>query len=319
LFYICTTFPRLERWPLKQCQKRTMESEIASKVNRVVIYQPDYQENDLVLIDNNKILDQPHPVKPDLNILCICTSGKLTGQVNGEPLNLSENMLFFCPPNYTLANVMLSPDFTYKCLCISNQTLQSFLHGNIDIWNQAIYMKKKLVHSVTAPFIDIFDKTFELIKIGLTQTDKEKDAHFRKNLINRLVSMMINGFCDHIRDCAVKGTTASPKRSSLLFSKFLDILQHSDTKHHTVAYYASQLYITPKYLTTICRTYSGKSAYTWICEFTMTDITYYLQNTQLTIKEVSNKLGFNNLSFFGKFVKEHIGCSPLEYRKQLLK
>lgn len=228
-------------------------------------------------------------------------------------------MVFFCPPNYTLANVMVSPDFSYKALCISNQSLQSFLHGNIDIWNQVVYMNKQFVHTLDSRFIRIFEKTYELMRVVLDETDKEKDAHYRKDLMNGLVSMTLNGMCDHLRESNQPSNQPSPKRSSILFNKFLDILQHSTVKHHTVAYYAAQLYITSKYLTTICRAYSGKSAYTWICEYTVADITYYLQNTQLTIKEVCNKLGFNNLSFFGKFVKEHLGCSPLEYRKKLLK
>ncbi len=48
----------------------------------------------------------------------------------------------------------------------------------------------------------------------------------------------------------------------------------------------------------------------------MSDITYFLRNTDLSIKEICAKLGFPNPSFFGKYVKEHFGCTPLEYRMQ---
>ena len=36
-------------------------------------------------------------------------------------------------------------------------------------------------------------------------------------------------------------------------------------------------------------------------------------------KEICNELDFPTLSFFGKFVREHLGMSPTEYRQQNLK
>ena len=36
------------------------------------------------------------------------------------------------------------------------------------------------------------------------------------------------------------------------------------------------------------------------------------------VKEICNELDFPNLSFFGKFVKEHLGLSPTAYRQQNL-
>ncbi|MBF1571957.1 MAG: AraC family transcriptional regulator, partial [Prevotella sp.] len=47
---------------------------------------------------------------------------------------------------------------------------------------------------------------------------------------------------------------------------------------------------------------------------TLSAITNYLRTTDLSVKEISHRLGFPNTSFFGKYVKDHLGCSPLEYR-----
>jgi len=43
-----------------------------------------------------------------------------------------------------------------------------------------------------------------------------------------------------------------------------------------------------------------------------------LRYSNKTIKEICNELDFPNLSFFGKFVREHMGMSPTEYRQQNL-
>ena len=71
-------------------------------------------------------------------------------------------------------------------------------------------------------------------------------------------------------------------------------------------------------ISTICRSTSGKSPMMWISEYVIEDIIHYLKNTDLTAKEISEALGFPNASFFGKYVRVHLGASPSEYRKQLL-
>ncbi len=41
------------------------------------------------------------------------------------------------------------------------------------------------------------------------------------------------------------------------------------------------------------------------------------RNPDKSVKEISNELGFPNLSFFGKYVKRMLGMSPKAYRKSL--
>jgi len=45
------------------------------------------------------------------------------------------------------------------------------------------------------------------------------------------------------------------------------------------------------------------------------DIRYELKHTDSNMKQICDKLGFPNPSYFGKYVKEHMGMTPLQYRK----
>lgn len=67
-------------------------------------------------------------------------------------------------------------------------------------------------------------------------------------------------------------------------------------------------------LTMICKKNSGKTANEWIREYTLAAITHELRNTELSVKGISNKTGFSNTSFFSRYVKQHLGCTPMEYR-----
>ena len=86
-------------------------------------------------------------------------------------------------------------------------------------------------------------------------------------------------------------------------------------KHRTVDWYAAQLCISPKYLSAICKNNSGRTAIEWITDNVLEDIRYHLRQTDLSIKQISDKLGFSNPSFFGKYVKEHLGVTPVRYRQ----
>lgn len=47
------------------------------------------------------------------------------------------------------------------------------------------------------------------------------------------------------------------------------------------------------------------------------DVRLLLHNPDKSVKEISNELGFPNLSFFGKYVKRMLGMSPEAYHKSL--
>ena len=112
------------------------------------------------------------------------------------------------------------------------------------------------------------------------------------------------------------------------FQRFLDLLHSLEVKHHSTKWYASELCITPKYLSYICKKNSGKTANEWITEHVMEDIRYNLKQTDYSNKQICDMLGFPNTSFFGKYVmlgfpntsffgkyvKDHFGMTPMQVR-----
>lgn len=105
-------------------------------------------------------------------------------------------------------------------------------------------------------------------------------------------------------------------RGSLLFKQFIELLASMDVKPRKVDFYSRKLCITSKYLSNICKSNSGKTAYEWIVEYVTDDIYRQLTHSDKSIKEIANSLDFPNLSFFGKFVRAHLGCSPSEFRRK---
>lgn len=97
------------------------------------------------------------------------------------------------------------------------------------------------------------------------------------------------------------------------------LLEKSYFKSRRVDHYAQQLHVTPKYLSTTCKRRCRETASQLIDAYVLKDIEYLLKHSMKSVKEIAFELDFPNLSFFGKYVKQHFGMSPKAYREQAMK
>jgi AraC-like DNA-binding protein len=104
-----------------------------------------------------------------------------------------------------------------------------------------------------------------------------------------------------------------------IYLRFRQLLKQHVRDHFSVSDYASELAITPKYLTSTVSKVSGKSTHRWIEDETVIDICDVLEHSQLTIKEIAHLFGFSNQSFFCRFFKRKMEISPNEYRQRIIR
>lgn len=107
------------------------------------------------------------------------------------------------------------------------------------------------------------------------------------------------------------------RQGDLLFRRFMELLAENGGMERSVSAYAEKLCITPKYLSSLSKKVSGRTALSWIHQFTIDAIIKRLRYSNMTIKEISDTMNFPNISFFGKFVKSQTGMSPSEYRRNM--
>ena len=96
--------------------------------------------------------------------------------------------------------------------------------------------------------------------------------------------------------------------------QFIDLLQQYVRQKRTVEFYAEKLFVTPKYLSRICLQSTGHNASYWITHFTLAQIMEELTATDRTFTDISNDFNFPYLSHFTRYVKQHSGKTPSEYR-----
>ena len=106
-----------------------------------------------------------------------------------------------------------------------------------------------------------------------------------------------------------------PKRIEELFFDFLCLVPIHFADRHDVAFYASQLCITPRYLSQIVREVSGRTVINYINQMLLMEASYLLQQTSLSIVQIADRLHFSEAASFTRFFTRMKGMTPREFRR----
>lgn len=279
-----------------------------------------YLDEDLLIINDVKVLAHPDPVRLQMNMIASCLRGRMRLLVSGKTeVEIHAGQVFVCPPNSTLDLLEFSDDFECQAVCLTQRGLQGVLRSHINVWNRAMYVDKVSVIHLSEAEMNFYDKFTELVRLCLSADFSEQTLWkpYRREIVETLLKSAMLALCHSLTEQTEPAAAEPLSTTNEIFDRFLEILQQSEVKHHPVEYFARQLCITPKYLSVVCKRHSDKTAIEWITEYTLADISYYLRSTNKSIKEIAVLLGFTNTSFFGKYVREHFHMSPLKYRASM--
>lgn len=100
-----------------------------------------------------------------------------------------------------------------------------------------------------------------------------------------------------------------------IYRKFIQLVVEHYTTEHSVSFYAAQLNLSLPHFCTTIKKAIGLTPLEIISSIITMDAKAQLRSTDLTVKEIAFSLGFNNLSFFNKYFRQHTGMTPQEYRR----
>ncbi len=273
----------------------------------------DYADGDVFIFDNIKEISLAQNMKVPVHVILLCKKGKMQMLINERECAMTENEILICPANSYLSECMYSSDYEGKACAFTDKILQDCLRSNVNLWNNVMYIRKINHIKIEEASVLYIQHLYEVLRYLINESGRP----YRKEEIQSVIGVMLLGLCGLLYSEVGDETFDNTSRKEFLFQKFLHNVSTSERKRHSVDYYAGQLHITPKYLSLVCKQISGKTALAWIEEYVMEDIRYYLRSSHISIKEVANKLGFPNLSFFGKYIKRTTGMSPRQLRRTL--
>lgn len=113
---------------------------------------------------------------------------------------------------------------------------------------------------------------------------------------------------------AYDGRQAVTDRMTAVFMRFIELVRRNATRRRDVAFYASELCITPQYLNKIVNAVSDKTASYMINMAVTAEIKELLADPGLALKDIVRRMDFADQAVFTKFFKRQTGMTPMQYR-----
>lgn len=267
-------------------------------------------EDDVLFLDNLRNVTNLSTVRLSYNTVVYCRAGRILVEVGGSrQIKVKPGQLLLIPTGKLIQPMLMSTDVDAAALLVSDKMLRSVLGSQINVWNEAMYMKEIYVVEESGWIESLGNYTRSIFKECVLP------MFYREVLLSFLRTMFLMICGELVRDKkVVTDNEFSTIRDKEIFNQFLQLLGKQTQKRQRVSFYANSLNITPKYLSTVCKKVSSKNPMRWITESVMEDCYMLLKDTDLSVKEISNRLGFPNSSFFGQYFREQAGVTPIEYR-----
>ncbi|MFV0234117.1 helix-turn-helix domain-containing protein [Empedobacter falsenii] len=103
-------------------------------------------------------------------------------------------------------------------------------------------------------------------------------------------------------------------QSWILGIRFLNLLNEYKDTERSVQFYASKMNITTTYLNKVTHKVLRASPKELIDKQIISDIKHYLLYSNLTLKEISENLNYEDVSYLSRFFKKHTGLTTKEFK-----
>lgn len=254
------------------------------------------------------------PCRIDAFIIGVGTEGETSVSFNLHEFKLKKDSIFiFTPKNVLQVNsqqyfkadvIAISPDFMRRI--------------NINIKN----MMPLFLKFVENPALTLTPEESRSMRGMIAQIERETrgpETHFSFDIVSGLIAATIYKVGDimyHYLAEHPEEQNNSHNRAEEYFKQFTHLLGEHFREERSVGFYARQLCITPKYLTTLIKRISGQSVSEWIDNYVILEAKTLLKYSTMSIQEIAYYLNFPNQSFFGSYFKRNTGMSPSQYKAQ---
>ena len=273
--------------------------------------------DELVVMENIGTVPSGVVCLQNHGVIFFITEGRAQLEYDGHVVQLQKNDLFLYMVHSTATNFMASSDFNCRQIWFSRSEL-----WNIDIYNliSVADMSQLKLHPVvhlSDDDIKLCDTYFQLLCSRMKSSTSALTPDIVRSLLGTIMLELLS-IMRRNSERAVEEVRHEDINSSLhkkrIVDDFMRLVEESDGRIRRVDEFASQLNVTPKYLSTILKEVMNRRPSTYIQLYTLKAIERRLRFTDMTMQEIANDLNFPNPSFFGKYCKEHLGMTPLEYR-----
>lgn len=248
------------------------------------------------------------PHKRDFFEIAILQKSDTNIQIGNQTLHQLENSLAIVSPFQVINYGKTPPKDDYGYIIYFNASIFTSLNQSYGLQNEFPFFK---MHTI--PIYQITEEDFKGILPIAQELYKESrsTALHNQEIVRSLLLILLY---------KVKRATQNNKgivttnRFYSIMSKFEQQILKGNNRFLSVAEYASQMNISPIYLTECTKKATGKSAQKIIIDYKILFAKTLLHQMDKSVAEIAYELDFNEVANFNQFFKRNVGITASQFR-----
>lgn len=152
------------------------------------------------------------------------------------------------------------------------------------------------------------------LRRGLTRMRREI-AGLKPDIVHLLRARLYETLVTLGRWYAARHKVSPERPTNTIVTQYRALIDERVMRQHTVAAFARDLGVSPGHLNALCRKYAGASAKQMIEQALTTRARRLLAHSSDSAARIGEQLGFEDPSYFSRFVRKATGRSPSSFRR----
>lgn len=250
-------------------------------------------------------------LKLNFHLAILCLKGKCDITVGHHDFSVEHSTVSIVPPHTVSSLKCFSKDFdAYFLMFTADFVKKGFVQS--EIMDELLYINPDYPPIFHLEEPDLADFTYKFRKI---ETETENQLAFCLEVSRLYVLQILFDYNRVCEKCLLNSDKLINRQFQVMYN-FRKLVDKNFQRIKTINEYADLMSLSPKYLSECVKNQTGVSALTLIQNRTILEAELLLKYSQLSIKNISGRLGYTSVPSFSRFFKGIKGVSPLQYRSK---
>lgn len=245
------------------------------------------------------------------HIHILCRAGKAQFSFMNKTYTMEQGDWTIWQMSSEISDALYSSDFNADFLLVDSDFL-------LEYNPEKVWASKAFVFIKQNPVFHLSERDMAMVEYNFIQFRRRlAEPHlFQTDILGKQLQIFLLDLWEIYRS-AIENVHNADNSTSLLFTRFMNMLPSYSKTEREVAFYADKLCVSAKHLSEMVKKSSGHPASYWINGYSMQEIYTLLKRPDLSLAEIANLMNFYNPAHFTRFVKKQTGKSPSELRQKL--
>lgn len=237
----------------------------------------------------------------------LCLKGRIDMLLDGFLYEVRQGNMMLTMPGSIMRIAAASDDFGVRLLLAKTKPQMQLINTLSSYQDMLHHPIVSLSSSEKSLLLSLFEY------VG--QCERGTSNFYRNDIVNKVFALL----CYELGNIYRRRFALRLKvtQNEMIFNTFIDLVSRHFTEHRDLEFFAAQMRLSKKSLTDRIVRATTKTPSAWIDKMVVDQAQSLLATSNLSVGELSERLGFASPSIFCRFYKRQTGITPLEYRKQV--